>query len=117
MFTTFARRTRETQVVGESLAAVFPGARAFGLGPAATVRGERVELEPDASRFEIAGVRFTLPVPGRHNVENALAAVAACGAISCAASRPHWRPGTGSGCSRCSTPAGPPSATSRPHTS
>jgi UDP-N-acetylmuramate--alanine ligase len=29
----------------------------------------------------VDGVRFTLPVPGRHNVENALAAIAACRAV------------------------------------
>ena len=78
MFTTFAQRTRGTVVVGEALAPSFPRAQVFGTGRAATTRGERVELGPDSSRFEIEGVSFTLPVPGRHNVENALAAIAAC---------------------------------------
>ena len=82
MFTTFAARSREAIVVGETLAPAFPRARSFGLGPAAAVRGARVELEPDAARFEVEGIRFALPVPGRHNVENALAAIAACQTIA-----------------------------------
>ena len=81
MFATFARRTRERVVVGESLAGSFAGALVFGLGAGATVRGDHVELGPEGSRFEVEGVRFTLPVPGRHNVENALAALAACRAV------------------------------------
>lgn len=81
MFATFAARTRETVVVGEGLAPSFSGATLFGTGPNATARGENVELFPDDSRFEVGGVRFALPVPGRHNVENALAAIAACRAV------------------------------------
>jgi UDP-N-acetylmuramate--alanine ligase len=53
----------------------------FGTGTGAAVRVGHVELLRDGSRFEIEGVRFTLPVPGRHNVDNAVAAVAACGAV------------------------------------
>jgi UDP-N-acetylmuramate--alanine ligase len=81
MFATFAGRTRETVIAGESLAGSFPGATVFGTGPLARVRAEAVELDPEGSRFEVGGVRFRLPVPGRHNVENALAAIAACAAI------------------------------------
>jgi UDP-N-acetylmuramate--L-alanine ligase len=84
MFDTFAARTREAVVVGESLAARFPRAVAFGAGPAAAVRAERIELERDGSRFEVEGVRFTLPVPGRHNVDNAVAAIAACRTVGVA---------------------------------
>jgi UDP-N-acetylmuramate--alanine ligase len=42
------------------------------------VRGEDIELGPDASRFRVGAARFVLPVPGTHNVVNALAAIAAC---------------------------------------
>ena len=81
MFDTFAARTREVLVVGESLASRYPRAVVFGSGPAAVVRVGHVELLRDGSRFEIEGVRFKLPVPGGHNVDNAVAAAAACGAI------------------------------------
>lgn len=37
-----------------------------------------VELLPGGSCFEVEGVAFELSVPGRHNVLNALAALAAC---------------------------------------
>jgi len=42
------------------------------------ITAENVVLESDQSTFEISGVPFTLPVPGRHNVENATASIAVC---------------------------------------
>ena len=83
MFATLKRRTRERFVVGEAdaLAPLAEGALVFGFGPRAEVRGEDVTLAPDHSSFRVGDVRFTLPVPGRHNLENALAAIAACRAV------------------------------------
>jgi UDP-N-acetylmuramate--alanine ligase len=80
MFATFRAACREAVVVGEAenLRALADGASVFGHGPDAAVRGRGVALERDGSRFEVDGVAFRLPVPGRHNVENALAAIAAC---------------------------------------
>jgi UDP-N-acetylmuramate-alanine ligase len=45
---------------------------------AGALRAQGVEPGPDGSRFSVDGQDFSLPVPGLHNVENALAAVAAC---------------------------------------
>ncbi|HEY6865844.1 MAG TPA: L,D-transpeptidase family protein [Candidatus Eisenbacteria bacterium] len=81
MFETFAARAREGVVVGEALADRFPRALTFGTGPGATVRAERLELLPSGSRFEVGEVPVTLPVPGLHNVANALGALAACRSI------------------------------------
>jgi UDP-N-acetylmuramate-alanine ligase len=90
MFATFTRRTRAALVVGDAAnLAEFAGeARARGLavsvagfGPAADVPAGNLELLPDASVFTVRGTRFRLPVPGRHNVENALAAIAACSVL------------------------------------
>jgi UDP-N-acetylmuramate--alanine ligase len=53
-------------------------ARAEGAEGAGSLRAERVELLPGRSRFEVEGTAVDLPVPGRHNVLNALAALAAC---------------------------------------
>lgn len=80
MFATLRERTREAFVVGEgeNLATLAGEATVFGFGPLAGVRGEDVRLAPDASEFAVRGVPFRLPVPGRHNVENALAAIATC---------------------------------------
>jgi UDP-N-acetylmuramate--alanine ligase len=80
MFETFRARAREAMVVAEddNLEPFAAGARVFGFGPLADVRAEAVELGADASRFEVAGIHFTLPCPGRHNVANAIAAIAAC---------------------------------------
>jgi len=52
-----------------------------GLDPRAQVRAENLELTASGSRFQVEGVDFSLPVPGRHNVENALAAMASCHAV------------------------------------
>jgi len=45
---------------------------------AGDLRAERLELRPLGSRFEVEGVLVELAVPGRHNVLNGLAALAAC---------------------------------------
>jgi UDP-N-acetylmuramate--alanine ligase len=50
---------------------------AFGI-EAGDVRAEAVELTPLGSRFRVDGADVELRVPGRHNVLNALAALAAC---------------------------------------
>ena len=50
--------------------------RTFGMGSDAHVRAEHLELTPDGSRFRIGHSWVNLRVPGRFNVENALAAVA-----------------------------------------
>jgi len=83
MFGTFRAQTREAFVVGEAanLAPFAREAEVFGFGPGASVRGEDVVTGAQGSAFRVAGVAFTLPVPGRHNVENALAAIAACRAV------------------------------------
>ena len=49
----------------------------FGVGEG-DLRAEGLELQPMGSRFEVEGVPVQLNVPGRHNVSNALAALAAC---------------------------------------
>ncbi|MEA2332187.1 MAG: UDP-N-acetylmuramate--alanine ligase [Thermoleophilaceae bacterium] len=50
----------------------------FDIGTGEGLRAERVELLPGGARFEAGGTAFELRVPGRHNVLNALAALAAC---------------------------------------
>ena len=83
MFEIFAARTREALVIGEdaALEALLPGATTFGLGPDARIRGVDVELGLDEASFRVDRVRFHLPVPGEHNVRNALAAIAAGRAV------------------------------------
>ena len=69
-------------MVGEAdnLRAFAPGALVFGLAAAAHVhpddraRGLWIQLP-------VRGVPFRVPVPGLHNVDNALAAIAACQAL------------------------------------
>jgi UDP-N-acetylmuramate--alanine ligase len=82
MFRAFQANIRETLVVGEAgnLAELRP-ARVFGFGPGAHTRAEGMDLEPEGSSFTVDGVRFDLGVPGRHNIENALAALAVAKAL------------------------------------
>lgn len=49
----------------------------FGLS-SGSVHAEDLKLSAAGSMFRVKDVSFTLPVPGRHNAENALAAIAAC---------------------------------------
>ena len=83
LFAEFRAHARRDFVVGEedNLQPFAAGAAIFGFGPRAGVRGAAVVLEPAGSRFEVEGVGFRLPVPGHHNVANALAAIAACRAV------------------------------------
>ena len=83
MFATLRSRTREVFVCGDDpgLGALRDGALVFGLSDRANVRGRDVTLEAQGSRFTVDGVPFMLPVPGAHNVENALGAIAACRAL------------------------------------
>jgi len=83
MFRMLKQRTRERFVCGEEgiPADLRAGALIFGFGAGAAIRGTAVELAPDSSRFTVGGLRVALPVPGRHNVENALGAIAACQAL------------------------------------
>jgi UDP-N-acetylmuramate--alanine ligase len=80
MFATLRARVREALVVGdaENLDPLSGGALRFGFSQRADVRGEDVELGPASSRFRVEDVAFELPVPGAHNVANALAAIATC---------------------------------------
>jgi UDP-N-acetylmuramate--L-alanine ligase len=80
MFATLRARAREALVVGDSenLDPFAGGALRFGLSSRADVRGEDVALKPDSSRFRVSNVTFDLPVPGAHNISNALAAIATC---------------------------------------
>jgi UDP-N-acetylmuramate--alanine ligase len=83
MFRAFRAQVREAVVVGEAenLAEFAAGAAVSGFGDGAGFRAEGLRLEADGSAFMVLGVPFRLPAPGRHNVENALAAIAACAAL------------------------------------
>jgi UDP-N-acetylmuramate-alanine ligase len=83
MFAVLRARSREALVVGEdeNLDALGGGALRFGFGPGAGIRGVDIKLTPSGSSFAVDDVAFAVPVPGRHNVANALAAIAAAAAL------------------------------------
>lgn len=58
-------------------------AETFGI-EAGDLRASEVELHPRGSRFAVEGTSVELSMPGRHNVLNALAALAACRAAGLA---------------------------------
>ncbi|HEX9010498.1 MAG TPA: L,D-transpeptidase family protein [Holophagaceae bacterium] len=82
LFRTFRAQVREACVVGEAevLREFAGGATTFGFG-AAEVKAEDLSMGPESSGFRVGDHAFRLPVPGRHNVEDALAAIAACRAL------------------------------------
>ncbi len=88
VFETVIDRTRGTVCFGRDdevatrIAARRAGAAGFGLDPASDVRGEARRVDGTAQEFDVVAFgarlgRARLPVPGRHNVLNALGAVAA----------------------------------------
>ncbi len=83
MFATLRARVREALVVGDAdnLDPFAGGALRFGLGPRADIRGEDIALRFDGSQFRVSQTLFELPVPGAHNVVNALAAIATAFAL------------------------------------
>lgn len=86
MFRSFAAQVTEGLVVGEAenLREFRAGATAFGLDPMGI---EGLEEGPEDTRFRWQGHTFRLPVPGRHNLENALAALEACRVLGVAPER------------------------------
>jgi UDP-N-acetylmuramate--L-alanine ligase len=78
MFATLRARTREALVVGDAdnLDRFAGTALRFGFTEKADIRGEDIELDAATSYFRVEDVAFTLPIPGAHNVANALAAIA-----------------------------------------
>ncbi len=83
MFRAFRQNVREAFLAGDApnLDACAEGALRVGFSERAAFRAEDVVLEAEGSRFTVGGVAFALQVPGAHNVENALMALAACGAV------------------------------------
>lgn len=78
MFRVFRGQVSGPVVAGEDANLDFLHADTrFGFGAGAQVRAENVDLRPESASFTIEGARFELPVPGHHNVANALAAAAA----------------------------------------
>ncbi len=53
----------------------------FGVETAAELRPERIAEEQGSSRFLLDGLEYEIPLPGRHNVANALAAIAVARAM------------------------------------
>lgn len=85
MFRGFVRKARRAAVINmdcESSMALGVGGIGFGVeNRRAQFCAERVRPLPDGVAFEVDEVVFRLAVPGRHNVSNAAAAVAACSAL------------------------------------
>jgi UDP-N-acetylenolpyruvoylglucosamine reductase len=87
-FRAFARNARRAVVFcaddpgASAVCAGMPGAVSFGFSAAASVRGEIIEETATGTRFRAVirggeSATVGLPVPGRHNVLNALAVMAA----------------------------------------
>ncbi|MFA6030505.1 MAG: Mur ligase domain-containing protein [Elusimicrobiota bacterium] len=80
MFRTFRASCARFVVHGDAplLAEFRPHATTFGFSEGCAVRATDLVLEPGRVAFKAGGASFELPVDGRHNAENALAAAAVC---------------------------------------
>jgi len=80
MFGTFIRNTREKVILNvddERLAAMAPeGTVTFSLQNPSMYRPEAVEYGPFSTYFALNGVRFSLSLPGKYNLYNALSCIA-----------------------------------------
>ena len=65
----------KTRIAGPGV--TLEGSVTFGID-SGDLRAEAIELRCMGSRFSVEGIEIELAVPGRHNVLNALAALAAC---------------------------------------
>ncbi len=95
VFESVVAQTRESVCFGRDDAAATriagrrPGAIGFGFDPASDIRAENRRVDGLAQEFDVIAFgacvgRVRLPVPGRHNVLNALGAVAAAWAAGAA---------------------------------
>ena len=75
---TFLSNVRQRAAVGDQpgLPDLDPDALVFGFSERADFRGTDLELAASGSRFRVGGVTVRVPLAGRHNAENALAALA-----------------------------------------
>ena len=82
-FRAFARQAKAVVFCADDPEAAKIGAEtggtSYGFAPGAAFRGEILDAGPAGTQFTVRGQTVTLPLPGRHNVANALAALAACG--------------------------------------
>ena len=81
-FRAFARQAKAIVFCADDPEAAKIGAAAggvsYGFAASADFRGEILDAGPAGTRFAVRGQAVELPLPGRHNVSNALAALAAC---------------------------------------
>ena len=81
LFQTFADNTTETLITcGDCPEASALSCRirriTYGLSERCDIHPEQIDMQPGAALFFVDGVRFRLRAAGRHNVQNALAALA-----------------------------------------
>jgi len=93
LFEEFAGNVQETLIVND---VVKMAGISFGWSDSCDFRGSDYVANGTESQFKINGVDFHLPLPGKHNAENALAAVAACVSTGlfveeCAAALKTWK--------------------------
>jgi len=93
LFKEFAGNVCETLIVND---VVKMAGTSFGWSETCAVKGSDYAAKGIASEFKINGEHFYLPLPGKHNAENALAAVAAClttgiSLKECAAALTTWK--------------------------
>ncbi len=90
MFNSFCNNTTGTLVLGADcpniakldLSGCTAAIKKFGIdNPSASYRAEDLVIGPLSSSFSVGGIAIESPLPGRYNVHNVLAVLAACEAV------------------------------------
>jgi UDP-N-acetylmuramate--alanine ligase len=82
LFETFARSIKGCLVINEDCplaSKIRPQGKeilTYGLKNSALYKAEEIQVTPTSSQFQVHGIPFNLPLLGRHNISNALAAIA-----------------------------------------
>jgi len=84
IFSRFVENTKRTVIISadcpfsRELFRIIPREKvlSFGFSKESQIKAEEVKLSRDGSTFKVQGTLFSLKIPGKHNIANALAAIA-----------------------------------------
>ncbi|MEW6606447.1 MAG: UDP-N-acetylmuramate--L-alanine ligase [bacterium] len=76
IFSKFATNVKETLILNADCHPDLKSKTSFGIEKKATIHPTKLKLYPQKSHFSLENTQYILPLPGIHNVYNALAAIA-----------------------------------------
>jgi UDP-N-acetylmuramate--alanine ligase len=84
LFSELAGNSKHIIINADDPALDFPYPKTtFGQDPSADFHPDKIDMTAPSVRFHRRGVQFDLPLPGRHNLSNALASLCVCTSLGC----------------------------------